>query len=106
VSDKNVLPDIAVHDTKAEVAGYCLLAVAAAALGSSVFAQPHAAAARTPEVWFAPNDDHPRGPNGDLYLNYDFPHLFDPKPAVARQNSDLLLNHGMSLHSVRAVSVH
>ena len=33
------------------------------------------------QVWFAPNDDLPRGPNRDRYLNHDFPHLFDPKPA-------------------------
>ncbi len=33
------------------------------------------------QVWFAPNDDLARGPNHDRYLNHDFPHLFDPKPA-------------------------
>ncbi|HET9321841.1 MAG TPA: hypothetical protein VFO27_18760 [Bryobacteraceae bacterium] len=34
-----------------------------------------------PQVWFAPNDDLARGPNHDRYLNHDFVHLFDPKPA-------------------------
>jgi hypothetical protein len=33
------------------------------------------------QVWFAPNDDLPRGPDRDRYLNHDFPHLFDPKAA-------------------------
>jgi len=40
---------------------------------------PIAAAAQ--QVWFAPNDNLPRGPNRDRYLHHDFPHLFDPKPA-------------------------
>lgn len=33
------------------------------------------------QVWFAPTDDLGRGPNRDLYLNHDYPHLFNPKPA-------------------------
>jgi hypothetical protein len=40
-----------------------------------------AAPAQAQQVWVAPNDDLPRGPNRDRYLNHDFPHLFDPKPA-------------------------
>lgn len=36
--------------------------------------------AKAVEVWFAPNDDLPRGPNRDLYLGRDFQHLFDPSP--------------------------
>ena len=44
----------------------------------AVAAAPISASAQ--QLWFAPNDDLPRGPNGDLYLNHDFPHLFDPSP--------------------------
>jgi len=34
-------------------------------------------AASAQELWFAPNDNLPRGPNRNVVLNEDFPHLFD-----------------------------
>lgn len=40
-----------------------------------------AISASAQQVWFAPNDNLARGQNRDLYLNHDFPHLFDPSPA-------------------------
>jgi hypothetical protein len=39
-----------------------------------------AAGASVPELWFAPNDDLPRGPNRDRIPGPDFQHLFDPTP--------------------------
>jgi hypothetical protein len=61
--------------------GCCVLATAATMPGGPVQAQSHAANARTPEVWFAPNDDLPRPSAPGGYLNHDFPHLFEAKPA-------------------------
>jgi hypothetical protein len=40
-----------------------------------------AAGAFAQEVWFAPNDDLPRGPNRDKIQGPDFQHLFDPTPS-------------------------
>ena len=44
-----------------------------------LLAKPFEAAAT--EVWFAPNDDLPRGPKHDRIPGPDFQHLFDPAPA-------------------------
>lgn len=60
---------------------YARTTLSVAALAATLSMSFGADLASAQQIWFAPQDDLAHGANGDLYLNRDFTHLFDSKPA-------------------------